>query len=269
MDSPHFKPQSAMAIAFKECNENYSNVYFDLMTRKWSVYKYPTCLSGKKDVLSFCQRIYPKLNIVNVYQLETVVKFNVHECINVRDRACKNTSPAIKYSKPYRCLHGDFKEAKLNIPPNCQIQHLFSQNECKSDEHWRILSNEKCKSLGYNLNSSNLLQWCDAFTGGISSFSGIEFVCCQSTNVYIPTKTTKRVMIDNNAVEEKSESTEDVYTAEEEDIDDENDEYQSEKILENNAAESLNSNEADSSERSSKEVNELNSASRPTTANKV
>jgi hypothetical protein len=229
VESPRFKAQSAMIVAFKECNETYSNVYFDLLTRKWHVYKYPTCLSTQKDVLSFCQRIYPKLNVVNVYQLETVTRFNLYSCpaattTGSDTRACLTTPPVIKLTKPYKCLHGDFKEAKLSIPLNCQIQHLFGQNECKSDAHWRLLSNEKCKASGFNLNSSNLLQWCDASTGGISSFAGIEFVCCPPSHSYFPTTrrttvlTTRKSTTDLNFPTEEDED-------EEEDIDDENDEY--------------------------------------------
>jgi hypothetical protein len=236
VESPRFKTQSAMIVAFKECNETYSNVFFDLIARKWHVYKYPTCLHTEKEVLSFCQRIYPKLNVVNVYQLEAVIRFNLYNCVisNSDERSCLSTPPMIKLVKPYKCLHGDFKEAKLSIPTGCQIEHLISKNECKSDDHWRLLSNEKCNAIGFNLNSSSLLQWCDAFTGGISTFSGIEFVCCPPSHSYFPTtklttsatsrSSTKKLSTDLSYISEEEDD-------EEEDIDDENDEYQDDSSI--------------------------------------
>lgn len=219
LDSVRFKPQSAMVVAFTSCqNESNANIfYFDLVARKWSPYKYSTCLSTPKDVLSFCQRIYPKLSVMNIYQMESVLKFNA--------KVIESGHEETKYGRPYKCLHGQFKEAKLAIPSRCQIQHLFSQTDCKSDEHWRLLSNEKCKSLGYYLNSSNLLQWCDAFSSGISSFSGIEFVCCP-TLTSSKTKTDKKNNKEAKFMEEDGTET---STDEEEDIDDENDYYQAEK----------------------------------------
>lgn len=158
------------------------------------------CLNTDKDVLAFCQRAYPQLNVVNIHKMERTIKFVVYQCDpqrlnklnltrkNVRTDLFKTACPKydVEYAKSYRCLYGKFKPTQLEVPQSCQFQHLESDNECKTDEHWRQLSHEKCKSSDSVLNSSFLLEWCDAFAGGISTFRGIEFVCCPKSRIVIP-----------------------------------------------------------------------------------
>ena len=79
-----------------------------------------------------------------------------------------------------------FAPSKLFVPKNCAFQHLYEPTECQSDEQWMQLVNGECKRTRSYLHDFNFLQWCDAFTGGLSSFSGVEFVCCNMTANRLP-----------------------------------------------------------------------------------
>lgn len=122
---------------------------------------------------------------------EDPVKFTIYGCTNndlqpadniitlEDNEKIKNCSKLrTKNVAPYKCLYGDFQSSELYIPPKCQFQHLYSNDQCQSQDHWNLLSIEKCKSSNLVLNTSMLLKWCDASISGVSTFSGIEFVCC-------------------------------------------------------------------------------------------
>ena len=178
-----FKPNGPQIVAL-DCFKPYSNIYFDIDKRSWNTVKYSKCSTTEKDILSLCQRVYPDLNVVNIIHYKSVINFKVWECNN--DKLNQNAISCLNYTEytaqPYECLYGQFRSTELYIPKNCHFQHLFSNDGCKSYDHLYLLSKGKCKSLGLELNSSMLLQWCDAFKNGIGSFKGIEFTCCPDSS---------------------------------------------------------------------------------------
>jgi hypothetical protein len=126
--------------------------------------------------------------VINIVENEQSNRFTVFECSYEPDTSNKRTNCSALSStlaKTYKCLYGEYKSAQIQIPPLCQFQNLYSPNDaCQNNNYWRAKAKEKCKSLDSYLNVSALLEWCDAFTHGISSFKGIEFVCCpRSTDI--------------------------------------------------------------------------------------
>lgn len=179
------------SVAVLDCSKKYPNVYFDTTRHEWIVHSADSkCFSTEKDLLDLCRLVYPKLNVRNLMRADDPVKFTIYGCTNGRgdtnsvltleetDKLKNCSKLKTKSVYPYKCLHGEFQAIELFIPPKCQFQHLYSNDACQTQDHWNLLSIEKCKASNSALNTSMLLQWCDAETSGISTFSGIEFVCC-------------------------------------------------------------------------------------------
>jgi hypothetical protein len=200
-----YKPNGPQIVAL-DCFKPFSNIYFDLDKRSWDTVKYSKCSTTEKDILSLCQRVYPDLNVVNIIHYKSVINFKVWECNN--DKLNQNAISCLNYTEytaqPYECLYGQFRSTELYIPKNCHFQHLFSNDGCKSYDHLYLLSKGKCKSLGLELNSSMLLQWCDAFKNGIGSFKGIEFTCCPDSTKNIENKINENVVASEESIFYKS-----------------------------------------------------------------
>ncbi|CAF0927679.1 unnamed protein product [Brachionus calyciflorus] len=167
--------------------------YYDKDSAKW-VYTQTQCLKTQMDILSYCQRVYPKLNVINILRVQENIQ--IKYCLN----DCKNSENKEINANLYKCLYGAYKSTQqLYIPPNCQFQHSLSVNECKSIEIWKHLADNKCKLINNEFvltNSSVMLQWCDAFKGGISTFNGIEFVCC-------PNKKEVKVRLEDDNIDDQ------------------------------------------------------------------
>jgi amyloid beta A4 protein len=217
-------------VAVLDCSKKYPNVYYDLERKEWSVHSADSkCFNSEKELLDLCKIVYPKLNIVNIMKSDEPVKFTVYGCTNgdrlsnnnnnnnnvltLSNSKLKNCSKLkIKSVFPYKCLHGEFQSSELFIPPKCQFQHLYSNDACQSQEYWKILSKTKCESSNSNLNTSMLLQWCDASTSGVAMFSGIEFVCCPLNDDSInsnPQINEDEDIDDDDDVDENEEENED------------------------------------------------------------
>jgi hypothetical protein len=181
-------------VAVLDCSKPYPNIFYDQAKNDWSIHSDKKCFNTEQEILSFCQVVYPHLNIVNIMRMQEPVKFTIFGCktdkpketINVKkqakDKLCSKVDT--EYIQPFKCLHGHYRsKVALFIPKQCEFQHLYSNEGCQTQEHWQLLSNEKCKTFKNNqidgiVNSSMMLQWCDAKKDGISTFTGIEFVCC-------------------------------------------------------------------------------------------
>lgn len=186
LDSKQFEKDAFVALFNCTQQTSINSAYFNLDSSQWLAQS--TCLSTDMDILSYCQRAYPKQNVINILELPNAVwRFKLKE------------SQILTTQKIYKCLYGSYKSTQqLYIPTNCLFQHMFSQNECKSNRVWNLMAQEKCKSLtNYELNSSVLLQWCDAFKGGVSTFNGVEFVCCPLKPKSILTKSLNQISIND------------------------------------------------------------------------
>lgn len=208
-------------VALFNCSQSKSIfpslTYFNMETKKWLT-STASCLNTDLDAMSFCQRTYPKLNVINILKVTDLIKFKVKYCLRTSNEKC-----LIKYEyseKSFKCLYGTYKSTdQLNIPKNCLFQHLYTKNECKSNHMWELLS-KKCNSItattnvgNFYLNSSVLLQWCDVFKSGISTFNGIEFVCCpmqtSSSSSTIKQVMTGKTIIDKEKLNEDEDIDDD------------------------------------------------------------
>lgn len=64
---------------------------------------------------------------------------------------------------------------EIHLPSNeCTMNSIIGTGECLRPEKWQQLASIECANKSMNLNNSIMtLDWC-----GLSSFRGIEFVCC-------------------------------------------------------------------------------------------
>lgn len=179
--SPSSSPHDA-SVALLDCQQKYPNVYFDVLSKQWLVHNANTkCYDTDQALLDLCKSVYPGLPVTNIMRMSQETKFTVYACSdtdNAQTLSLANNKGCKKVIKksvtPYKCLYGDYKSSDLAVPPKCEFMHLYSNDECQSQEHWSLLATEKCKSGQLSLNASSLLKWCDT----VGTFKGIEFVCC-------------------------------------------------------------------------------------------
>ncbi len=171
------------SVALLSCSQKYPNVYFDILRRDWVVYNSNTkCYTTDQDLLDLCKAVYPGLQVTNILRQPQATKFTLYACnednqqqtlsMGDTNKGCRKVLK--KNVTPYKCLYGEYNSQELAVPPKCEFMHLYSNDECQSQDHWSLLASEKCKTNGQMINSSSLLKWCD----GVSTFKGIEFVCC-------------------------------------------------------------------------------------------
>lgn len=145
------------------------NQHKDIKTGKWvsSENSEDTCKTEKKDVLSYCKKVYPKLDIRNIVEANQGVTI---------EKWCDPTKKDCTVSKevvPYRCLVGEFEADALLVPHGCNFEHLHKSSKCRSHDEWKVKAAEKCKSQGKILNGYGILLPCE-----VDKFTGVEFVCC-------------------------------------------------------------------------------------------
>jgi hypothetical protein len=193
LESSSYKPDYSVVAVADNCSTDPSssgpivNMHFDFFSNNWQhqlAVSDHTCLSSGKDILAYCQRVYPKLDVVNILKINRTVRLTLRACPDGADdlaAQCDQKSFDV-LGRLYKCLHGKFDlSSKLFVPANCEYRHFFSDQECQTDESWRKLMASSCGRSKSYIFDYNLLQWCDAFSGGLSSFYGIEFVCCNKT----------------------------------------------------------------------------------------
>lgn len=90
---------------------------------------------------------------------------------------CKQASGTEEVVQPFRCLYMSSKREEINLPStDCSVNSIIGSGECLRPEKWQQLASIECANKSLNLNNSIMtLDWC-----GLSSFRGIEFVCCPS-----------------------------------------------------------------------------------------
>ncbi len=173
---------SEASVALLDCSQKYPNVYFDVLRHDWLVHNTDTkCHSTDQDLLDLCKSVYPGLKVTNILRQPQATKFTLYACNEdsqqptlslATSKGCRKVMR--KKVTPYKCLYGEYKSQDLAVPPKCEFMHLYSNDDCQSQDHWSLLASEKCKSSGQTMNASSLLKWCD----GVGTFKGIEFVCC-------------------------------------------------------------------------------------------
>lgn len=196
------------SVAVLDCNQKHPNVYFDVLKKEWMVHGADTkCYKKNNELLNLCRMVYPGLSVTNVMKMKTKVKFTVYSCslnnnFEAKVLSLEKTQGCskilIKNVTPYKCLYGNYQADNLYIPPTCEFQHLISNDGCQTQIHLNLLATEKCKMSKYTLNSSLLLKWCE----GVSTFTGIEFVCCPKNYDF---------KVDNQEILDEDENIDDDY----------------------------------------------------------
>jgi hypothetical protein len=169
IESSSITPDYPVVAVLNNCSKFYLNTFYDLGQKSWIVNEHSSCLNSKKDVLAYCQRVYPDYKVVNILKTNKNALFLVKFCEDTQNFQCNDDSTK-ETATVYKCLNGKYTPIKMYVPKNCIFHHFFSDKECQSDEGWTMLMNQKCKSIKSYLHDFNFLQWCDAFLGGISRY---------------------------------------------------------------------------------------------------
>lgn len=134
--------------------------------------RYATCVSGKLDILKYCKKSYPKLNITNIVEYSHEVTI---------DKWCKEEGSPCKWSRtvrPYHCIDGEFRSEALQVPHDCKFSHVNSREMCNDYPHWKLEAGKQCQAKRFNekpmvVRSFAVLEPC-----ALDMFTGVEFVCC-------------------------------------------------------------------------------------------
>ena len=141
--------------------------------------------------------------------MDTVLRFeNWCELISPIDQngdnihRCKQASGTEEVVQPFRCLYMSSKREEINLPSNdCSMNSIIGNGECLRPEKWQQLASIECANKSLTLNSSIMtLDWC-----GLSSFRGIEFVCCpakKSNDIDYETSLDEQNLIEDDPVSE-------------------------------------------------------------------
>ncbi|KAB5550594.1 hypothetical protein PHYPO_G00055490 [Pangasianodon hypophthalmus] len=125
------------------------------------------CFTQPSKILSYCQEMYPGLQISHVEEASTPVTIPAW---------CKKgwghcqTRPFIVV--PYRCLVGEYVSEALLVPDRCRFLHQEQMDSCESYVYWHNIAKEACTADNLELHSYGMLLQCG------DHFRGVEYVCC-------------------------------------------------------------------------------------------
>ncbi|XP_070534916.1 amyloid beta precursor like protein 2-like [Ptychodera flava] len=146
------------------------NMHVDLDTGKWvpDEDEQADCIEKPIDILEYCKKIYPDLEITNVVDASEEEKIN-DWCRVGNVGKCKHSHKV----QPYRCIVGEFESDALMVPNDCKFSHIHDSLVCLTHDKWVSQARESCISRGMGLYKTGMLLPCK-----IDEFSGVEFVCC-------------------------------------------------------------------------------------------
>lgn len=125
------------------------------------------CFNDNSQILSYCQEMYPALQISRVEEAPSPVtipawcKKGWHRC---------QIRPFIVL--PYRCLVGEYVSEALLVPDRCRFLHQEQMDACESHVYWHNIAKEACTADSLELHSYGMLLPCG------EKFRGVEYVCC-------------------------------------------------------------------------------------------
>lgn len=127
------------------------------------------CVDDAEDVLEFCKKVFPDMDVRNV--VESAQLQVVNNWCKVGESNCDKSFTV----RPYRCLVGPFQSDALLVPAGCIFDHVHESHVCKSFSEWNATAVQSCNLKNRVSRSFAVLQPCE---GLVSSFDGVEFVCC-------------------------------------------------------------------------------------------
>ncbi|XP_029929220.1 amyloid-like protein 1 isoform X2 [Myripristis murdjan] len=125
------------------------------------------CFTEPSQILSYCQEMYPTLQISHVEEsfrpvtIPSWCKKGLGHC---------QTHPFIVL--PYRCLEGEYVSEALLVPDRCRFLHQEQMDACESYVYWHNIAKEACTADNLELHSYGMLLPCG------DRFRGVEYVCC-------------------------------------------------------------------------------------------
>lgn len=136
--------------------------------RGWVSDDSANCISDPVDILNYCRKVYPHLDVWNV--VEASEKVTIANWCNFAHNNCHHRFKV----RPFRCLVGAFQSEALRVPEHCQFDHIHDSSECKTYDAWNVTTSAACHARhGATLHRFSVLQPC-----AIDGFNGAEFVCC-------------------------------------------------------------------------------------------
>jgi hypothetical protein len=127
------------------------------------------CVDDVEDVLDYCRKIFPNLDVRNV--VENSQEHVINSWCMIGEANCDRTFTV----RPYRCLIGPFQSDALLVPAGCVFDHAHQSHVCKSYSEWNATAVQLCNMQNRAAHSFAVLQPCE---GTVSQFDGVEFVCC-------------------------------------------------------------------------------------------
>ncbi|VDK43353.1 unnamed protein product [Anisakis simplex] len=138
--------------------------------------RYATCQKGKLDILKYCHKAYPRLDITNIVEYSHEVKI---------DSWCREDGKPCKWThtvRPYQCIVGEFHSEALQVPHGCRFGHVNDRQSCNNYAHWKDEAHQQCQSKVADGKRMNLRSFAVLEPCGLDLFTGVEFVCCPSPN---------------------------------------------------------------------------------------
>ncbi|XP_076831986.1 amyloid beta precursor like protein 2 isoform X2 [Brachyhypopomus gauderio] len=125
------------------------------------------CFTQPNKILSYCQEMYPGLQISHVEEASAPV--TIPATCKKSWTHCHNR-PFIVI--PYRCLVGEYVSEALLVPDRCRFLHQERMDSCESYVYWHNIAKEACTADSLELHSYGMLLPCG------DHFRGVEYVCC-------------------------------------------------------------------------------------------
>ncbi|XP_041037137.1 amyloid-like protein 2 [Carcharodon carcharias] len=148
------------------------NMFMDIETGKWEPDPSGTqgCLGTKDEILTYCAKVYPDLQITGVMESSQPVRIE-----NWCKKGKRRCSGHVHIVVPFRCLVGEFVSEALLVPDRCKFLHREKMDLCESHIYWHSVAKEACTAETLDLHSYGMLLPC-----GLDRFRGVEYVCCPS-----------------------------------------------------------------------------------------
>ncbi|XP_019948270.1 amyloid beta precursor like protein 1 isoform X2 [Paralichthys olivaceus] len=144
-------------------------LHMNLQTGQWEPDSWGQkgCLKEPSEILSYCQKMYPALQISHIEKSQRPVTINAW---------CKkgwgHCQTHLFIVLPFRCLEGEYVSEALLVPDRCRFLHQEQMDACESHVYWHNIAKEECTADNLELHSYGMLLPCG------DRFRGVEYVCC-------------------------------------------------------------------------------------------
>jgi len=148
------------------------------------------CLKDPADILNYCRKVFPTLDVRNV--VESTTKVTIDNWCDYGVSLCDKKFTV----RPFRCLVGAFQSDALLVPEHCVFDHVHNAKLCTSFDEWNQTAVKSCVERDMVQQSFAMLQPC-----GLDKFNGVEFVCCPNKQDMAGVKDRETVPVDKVKVD--------------------------------------------------------------------